>query len=403
VTTSLLYIDCFSGIAGDMMLGALMHLDGEAARAIRAAVDALPLRGFNLVQQEVLRSGIAALRVTVDVDEAEQPERSLSEILALIDSAELAPGARKRARDMFEALAAAEGRVHGVPASSVHFHELGAVDSIVDIVGVAAGLDALDAEVHCAHVPLGKGFVRCRHGTLPLPAPATLALLEGVPVVGTEVEAELVTPTGAAIVRTQATAFGPLPAMRPRATGWGAGTRDQPERPGLLRLVLGDPVTAAHERTCVVLVANVDDMTAEVAAHALEAALDTGALDAWVTPVVMKKGRPAMQVGVLARIADRDRLARVLLSETTTIGLRYHEVGRVELDRRVVRVTTPHGEIPVKVSTGHGVPANVAPEYEACRAAARQRGVPLKVVMAAATAAALRSLGMADYRRESDE
>lgn len=393
MTTAILYIDCFSGIAGDMMLGALIDLGDDVERAIRAALAGLPLRGYRLVHEEVHRSGIAARKVTVEVDEAEQPERSLAEILDLLEAADLAPGVRRRAREMFEALGRAEGRVHGVPAELVHFHEVGAVDSIVDIVGVAAGLDVLDAEVHCAHVPLGRGFVRCRHGTLPVPAPATLAVLEGVPVHGTEVPSELVTPTGAAIVRTQATVFGPLPSMRPRATGWGAGTRDHPELPGLLRLVLGEPLLAPHAGGCVVLVANVDDMTAEVAAHALERALDAGALDAWVAPITMKKGRPALQVGVLARLRDRDRLAQVLLAETTTIGLRFHEVGRVELARRVVTVATPYGEIPVKVSEGGGVPANLSPEFEACRSAAREHGVPLKVVMAFATAAALKVVG----------
>ncbi len=383
----LLYIDCFSGIAGDMMLGALLDLGEPVRRAVRRALDGLPLAGFRVEVDRVRRHGIAANKVRVEVDESEQPERTLTQILDLLDRAELTEGARQRARRMFEALGEAEGRVHDRPAAEVHFHEVGAVDSIVDIVGVAAGLDHLGAEVHCAPVPLGQGFVRCRHGNLPVPAPATLTLLRGVPVRGTELAEELVTPTGAVIVRTQADTFGPLPPMVPSAMGWGAGDRDRPERPGLLRLVLGEGQVEARPGACVVLEANVDDMTAELAAHALERALAEGALDAWAAPITMKKGRPALQLGVLARRADQDRLARLILEETTSIGLRFYEVGRVELPRRVVEVETPYGPIPVKLAGGEGGPFNAAPEYEACRRAAEAHKVPLKRVMAAAVAA----------------
>ena len=388
----ILYIDCFAGIAGDMMLGALCDLGVEVRGAVEAELARLPLGGFHLEVRRESRGGIEASRVQVVLESEDEPCRTYADIRSMLEAAPLDPEARRRALETFEALAIAEGRVHGRPPEEVHFHEVGAVDSIVDIVGVAAGLAHLDAEVHAARVPLGRGFVRCHHGSLPLPAPATLELLSGLPIVGTDIEAELVTPTGAAILKTQAVAFGPLPAMRPRAVGWGAGSRDHADRPGLLRLVLGETEAAARSGACVVVEANVDDMTGEVAAHAMERALSAGALDAWVSPITMKKGRPAMTVSLLVRRADLEPLATLLMAETTTIGLRFHEVGRMELPRRMIEVQTPWGPIPVKVSGGPGSPCTVAPEFEACRAAALASERPLKEVLARAAAEALAAL-----------
>jgi uncharacterized protein (TIGR00299 family) protein len=389
----ILYVDCFAGISGDMMLGALLDLGQATADAIHEALGAVSHLGFLLMEGEVERSGIRARTVRVGVtDEPDQPERSWAQIRAIIEGSALGEGVKARALAMFEALARAEGRVHGVAPEAVHFHEVGAVDSIVDVIGVAAGLAHVDAEVHAARVPLsGGGFVESRHGTLPLPAPATLALLEGVPVYGTDLHEELVTPTGAAILRSQVARFGALPPMRPTAIGWGAGTRDRPGRPGLLRLVLGEPPLEAREAACVVIEANVDDMTGELAGHAIERALAAGALDAWAAPITMKKGRPALQLGVLALRADLEKLGALVLRETTSIGLRFTEVGRLELPRRVVVVETAYGPIPVKLSGGGaaGVPTNVAPEFDACREAALRADVPLKLVIAAAAAAAL--------------
>ncbi len=391
----LLYIDCFAGIAGDMMLGALVHLGPEVRSAVEEDLARLPLPGFHLRIGRERRGGIEATRVEVVVEHEDHPHRAYGDIRTMLEAAPIRPGTRGRALEAFGALAVAEGRVHGRAPEEVCFHEVGAVDSIVDIVGVAAGLAHLDAEVWSAPVPLGRGFVRCQHGPLPLPAPATLELLEGVPVQGTHVESELVTPTGAAILRTQASGFGPLPAMRPRAVGWGAGSRDHADRPGLLRLVLGETDSSARAAACVVVEANVDDMTAEVAAHAMERALAAGALDAWVSPITMKKGRPAMTLSLLVRRADLEALAALLMAETTTIGLRFHEVGRMELPRRMIEVDSPWGPLPVKVSGGPGGPLTVAPEFEACRKVALEAGVPLKEVLARAAAAALSALSSA--------
>jgi hypothetical protein len=292
--------------------------------------------------------------------------------------AELALGA-------FAEIAAAEARVHGSDVEQVHFHEVGAVDSIADIVGAAAALRHVGGRVVAAPVPLGRGFVETRHGTLPLPAPATLLILEGVPVHGTEVDAELTTPTGAALIKTAADDFGPFPPMIPERVGFGAGTREPEGRPGLLRVVLGAPRRpAAGDDACWVVESNIDDVTGEVAAHAMERLLEAGALDAWIEPIQMKKGRPAIKLSVLCRRDDLERLGAELLRETPTIGLRHHPVGRIEMEREVLEVETPFGAIRVKLSRGPLGAVNAAPEFEDCRRAAREHGVPLKQVMALA-------------------
>lgn len=376
-----------------MMLGALLDLGSGPSEAIHKALDAVAELGFLLMESDVERNGIQARSVRVALTtETDQPDRSYAEIRNLIEKGGLEEGVKTRAIEMFEALAAAEGKVHGTTPEKVHFHEVGAVDSIVDIIGVAAGLEHLDADIHACKVPVGHGFVKARHGVLPVPAPATLHLLEGIPIEGTEIADELVTPTGATILKTQVHHFGHLPPMRPLSTGWGAGTRDHDDRPGLLRVVLGEPVVESKNAVCVAIEANIDDMTGEVAAHAIGQVMDAGALDAWVTPITMKKGRPAMQLGALVAKADLERLTRVILNETTTIGLRFHEVGRVEMPRRTVTVITVYGPIPVKLSGGDDGPRNVAPEFDSCRKAARRKGVPVKHVLAAAAAAALKQL-----------
>ncbi len=385
----LLFIDCFSGIAGDMMLAALLDLDKQCETAIRDSLVALEDLGLRLVDGETFRAGIRARTVRFEAAAPEdQPARTMADIRRLLEAHDLRDGVRARAISAFEAVAEAEGLIHGRSAETVHFHEVGALDSIGDFVGVAAGLEYLDAEVHCARVPLGRGFVQCRHGTIPVPAPATLALLEGLPVEGTEIESELVTPTGAAILRTQVTTFGVLPPMRPRAIGWGAGKREHAERPGLLRLVLGERLDKPTNGPLVVMEANIDDMTPELAAHCISRALEEGALDAWVVPITMKKGRPAIQLGILARPHDRERLAALLFEESTTIGLRAWEVERFELPREVIQVETSWGVVDVKIAGAPGA-ANIAPEFDSCREVAQRAGVPLKLVAAAALAAAL--------------
>ncbi|HUT79176.1 MAG TPA: LarC family nickel insertion protein, partial [Polyangia bacterium] len=273
------------------------------------------------------------------------------------------------------------------------FHEVGAVDSIVDIVGIAAALDHLGVELGCAPLPLGRGFVETRHGTLPLPAPATLFLLEGVPVYGTEIESELVTPTGAAVVKACARWFGTLPPMVVERVGYGAGSGSHPRRPGLLRAVLGRAGDGGccriGEGSHLVIEANIDDITGQLAGEALDRLLEHGALDAWIAPIQMKKGRPAVTLSALCRRDDLERISGVFLRETPTIGLRFHPVGRIEMEREIREVETPFGRIRIKLARGPGGARNAAPEFEDCRRAAREGDVPLKRVLAAAAAAAL--------------
>ncbi|MCC6521155.1 MAG: nickel pincer cofactor biosynthesis protein LarC [Polyangiaceae bacterium] len=385
----LLFLDCPSGVAGDMTLAALLDL-GVPLAAVERALAALPLGGYRLVLGHAHRSGIVATTFQVELTEP-HPERSYATIDRLLADAPLEPGVRSLARRIFRRLGEAEATVHATPLDDVHFHEVGGVDAIVDIVGAAAALDYLGADVACSPLPLGRGFVTARHGVLPLPAPATVLCLRHVPTYGVELEVELVTPTGAAIVATAARHFVPWPRFRPERVGHGAGTRELPDRPNVLRAVLGEP--SAHARdlgTHVVCEANVDDMTGELAAHAIGALFDAGALDAWAVPIVMKKGRPGLTIAALATHERADAVAGCLLTETTTIGLRRSTVTRTELARRMIEVPTRFGSLPLKVTEGPdgaGHAPSAKPEFAACAAAAREHGVPVRVVLAAALAA----------------
>jgi uncharacterized protein (TIGR00299 family) protein len=277
-----------------------------------------------------------------------------------------------------------------MPLADVHFHEVGAVDAIVDIVGAAAAIVYLGAEVVGSPVPMGRGFVKARHGVLPLPAPAAVECLRGVPTYGVEIDAELVTPTGAAILATAASRFERWPTFAPDRVGWGGGSRELPDRPNLLRAVLGTRPAPADEATGgathVIVEANVDDITGEVAAHAIEALFAAGAVDAWAAPITMKKGRPALTLSALAPAARAD--AGVMLAETTTIGVRKIPVTRTERPRRTITVATAFGPISIKVSEGPFGPPQMKPEFDECAAAAKTHGVPVREVIAAALAAA---------------
>jgi uncharacterized protein (TIGR00299 family) protein len=291
---------------------------------------------------------------------------------------------------MFDRIAAVEARLHGVSVEEVAFHEVGAVDSIVDVVGTAAALDWLaPVRVTSRRVPLGGGAVETAHGRLPVPAPATLQLLAGAEVEAGPVAVELTTPTGAAIVAATATAFGPLPPLTVIAVGWGAGERDLAEQPNLLRVVAGRPPHAepGPSDEVVLVEANVDDMNPELAEPLLEALFAAGALDAWLTPIVMKKGRPALLVSALCPPAHRAEVASALFRESTTIGVRFLPAARTVLPRRFVEVETPYGTVPIKVAGAGDEVVNAAPEYEVCRRLARERGVPVKLVYLAAQAA----------------
>jgi uncharacterized protein (TIGR00299 family) protein len=378
-----LFLDTASGIAGDMLVAALVDL-GVPFAAVVEATSGLGLEGFDLVLRRARTGSIGATHVEVVV-RAPQPQRDWGDIRELLDRAALYPGTRDRALRIFERLAVAEARVHRVHADEVHFHEVGAVDSIVDIVCAAACLEYLGSSVVAAPVPLGWGFVDSEHGMLPLPAPATLECLKGLPTYDAGLEVELVTPTGAAILATMVDSFARWPTFAPERVGWGAGTRALPDRPNALRVVLGTPADEARAAgDFVVLEANVDDLTGELAGHAIQALLGAGALDAWAVPVTMKKGRPGLVLSALVRAPDAERLGAVMLRETTSLGVRKLAADRLERPRREIVVETRFGPIPVKVAEGPYGPAQAKPEFDACERAAGLADVSVREVLQAA-------------------
>jgi len=384
----LLFLDAFSGIAGDMTIAALLDL-GVPLGVLEEAVRPLGLEGVELHVERVRAGAIGARRFWVEVA-APQPERTHAEIDHLLGSAPLDPEVAGLARRIFRRLAEAEAEVHRVAVESVHFHEVGAVDAIVDVLGAAAGLVYLGAEIIVSPLPLGHGRVNTRHGWLPLPAPATVLCLRGLPTYEAGIEAELVTPTGAAIAATVATRVARWPSMAPERVGWGAGSQQLPDRPNALRAVLGSPLDVAPpvDEDYVLLESNLDDFTGELAGNALESLLAAGALDAWVVPCTMKKGRPGMVLGALGRREQASSLAALILRETSSLGVRHTRVGRTERPREVRLVETRYGTIPVKVSSGPYGPAGLKPEFDACRELARRHGVPVREVLAEALRAA---------------
>jgi uncharacterized protein (TIGR00299 family) protein len=384
----LLFFDAFSGVAGDMTVAAFVDL-GVPLAVIENALAKLPVSGFHLHVGHVHRSAVVATTFDVHV-EGSQPERTYGAIDQMLLESPLSDSIKNIARRIFRKLGEAEANVHKMDLADVHFHEVGGVDAIVDIVGAATGFDWLGATVVASPLPMSHGFVSAMHGTLPLPAPAVVECLTGVPTYGVDLDKELVTPTGAAIVATMASKFERWPAFSPERVGWGGGRRELPDRPNLLRLVLGAPesISAPASGSHVVVEANVDDMNGELAGHALAMLLASGALDAWATPVVMKKGRPGLTLSALARAEEADVVAASVLRETSSIGVRVVSVGRVERPRRIVEVSTPFGPIPVKVSTGPYGPPLLKPEFDACARAAAASGVTVREVLTAALTAA---------------
>jgi pyridinium-3,5-bisthiocarboxylic acid mononucleotide nickel chelatase len=383
----ILYLDAGSGLAGDMLVAALLDL-GIPESAVVSGLASVAIEGYELKHSRVLRSSISGRHFEVAVNKA-QPARDYRSILQLLEAASnLSDGARSIALKAFGILAQAEAEVHACPVESVHFHEVGAVDSIVDITAAAIALDHLGAEVVCSPLPIGRGSVRTQHGVIPLPAPATLLCLRGVPTYDSQLSAELVTPTGACLVAAVATRFGDWPSMRADRVGLGAGSKDFPDRANLLRVVLAHPEPsfgANHKRgQHVVIEANIDDLSPEVAAYASQRALQAGALDVWTTPIAMKKGRSAVTISILCNAHDLDLQAKILFEETSTLGLRHYTVDRLERPRRSAQVETCYGVIAIKIAGGEGLDELVAPEYESCREAAERHSVPIRKVYAAA-------------------
>lgn len=385
-----LYFDCFSGASGDMINGALIDL-GVSLSRLQEQLSKLPLTGYRIRATETKRTGLRAIKFDVDIDQSPQPERRLSDILATITAAPLSDSVKRLSQQVFIRLGEAEAKAHGVSPEDVHFHEVGAVDSIVDIVGACIGFHELGVEQFvCSPINVGRGMVNCSHGQMPVPVVATAELLKGAVVYTSDVDAELVTPTGAAIISTVTQAHGALPPLKLERVGYGAGTKQWPDRPNLIRLMLGEtpgPAASVQIDKVTVIEANIDDSSPELLGYFMEVGLKAGALDVFYTPIQMKKNRPAIKLTVVCRDGDRERMAALIFRETTTVGLRFYEAERRVLDRRWMEVATPFGPIRVKVAYLNESIVNVAPEYDDCKAAAEQHQLPLRQVIEYAVAA----------------
>ena len=406
---TVLYFDCFSGASGDMLLGALIDA-GVPLAEIRRALGSLAIDPDAVWTEAVVRTGIRAKKFCVRGEQGEhthagdprpdhEPHRTLADITALIDGSALSATGKGRAKALFRRLGEVEAAIHGVPLDQVHLHEVGALDSIIDIVGTVHALEYLDADrIVASPLNVGSGSVRAAHGVYPVPAPATLQLLAGAPVYAGPQKAEMVTPTGALLVGGYAAAFGPLPPMTVRAVGYGAGSRDFPDAPNVLRVVVGDTASvdtaigaqpnpdAAPDRVSVIE-AEIDDMTPQLFGVVMDALLAAGALDVFYTSVQMKKNRPGTLLTVIAPPERRVSLTGLIFRETTTIGVRYRESEREVLDRETVVVATAVGPIRVKVARQRGEVLNVSPEFDDCVRAARAAGRPVKEVQALAVRA----------------
>jgi pyridinium-3,5-bisthiocarboxylic acid mononucleotide nickel chelatase len=377
------YFDCFSGISGDMTLGALLDA-GVSVEHLRAELQLLNLPGWELSTEKVWKNGMAATHAKVRVQDT-TTHRSLSTIVEIIEKSSLSPAVKDRARAIFKKLGEAEAAVHDVPIEKIHFHEVGAIDAIVDIVGACIGFAALGIDSFaCSPLNVGGGTAKMAHGVLPVPAPATARLLLGKPTYSNGVQKELVTPTGAAIVATLCSHFGPQPPMTVSDIGYGAGTADLEGQPNVLRLMVGeaaDKRAAAESETIRVLEANLDDMNPQIYGYFLEKALAAGALDVFSTPVQMKKNRPGMLVTVLCKPEDEPKFHEMFFAETTTLGVRTYAAERRVLARQWESVHTSFGDVRIKVARLNGHIRQASPEFEDCRKLAEAKNVPLQRVM----------------------
>lgn len=372
------YFNCFSGISGDMVLAALVDL-GWPIKELERELNKLDLFNYQIEAEKVAKQGIISTQIKIRIKEGKK-ERTLKDILSILDRSKLEEKIKERSQAIFIRLASVEAKIHGKNMQEVHFHELGGLDTIIDVVGAVAGMKYLGIEkVYSSSLPLGKGFVKCSHGTLPVPAPATLELLKGVPVYGSNIEAELVTPTGAAIISTLAEDFGQLPPMKIDNIGYGAGQRDLPI-PNLLRVSLGMLKDVYEEDVVSLIQTNIDDMNPEFYEHIIDRLFDGGALDVFLTPIQMKKTRPATMLSVITDEEKMERVVELIFDETTTLGVRISRIKRRKLSREKRKIPTKYGKIEVKIGKLNGMVKNISPSNEECRKIAARLNIPLKKV-----------------------
>jgi len=373
------YLDCFSGISGDMFLGALLDI-GMPFEELEKAISSLPFHGYSIDWKKEMKNGLSSTKFMVSVDD-HHVHRNLLDIEEIIEAGKLNDEVKQRSMRVFRAIAEVEGRIHNHPPEKVHFHEVGAVDSIIDIVGAAFGVDYLGiTSFNASHIPLGSGFIKSGHGTIPVPAPATVGLLKGVPVYSSGLEYELVTPTGAALVKEFVDSFEGMPPMIIKNIGYGAGTRDLQERPNLLRIIEGQSTKENDTDTVAVLEANIDDTNPEWLGFIMEKLFEEGALDVIYTPVHMKKNRPGIQIEIIGKPDTRDHLMDILFNESTTIGIRYRYSQRKVLKREKASIDSPWGKLDAKKIMRPDGSFFLQPEYESCKKIAREHGIPIKDV-----------------------
>ncbi|MBI3392459.1 MAG: nickel pincer cofactor biosynthesis protein LarC [Nitrospirae bacterium] len=385
------YLDCFAGVSGDMVLGALVDA-GHPLPALRKALRAVDLPPFRLKAERVSRNGIAATLLYV-VTAGKPPARGWRDLDRLLAKSGLASSVKSRSREVLRRLGEAEAKVHGIPIEKVHFHEVGAVDTLVDVVGTVAALESLGIrKVFASTVNVGSGTMEGSHGLHPVPAPATMELLKGVPVRGSSPSVETATPTGAALLAALAEGFGPMPPMSVASIGYGAGSRDVRERPNVLRVLIGETIRSEGSETVVKIETNIDDMDPRLYENVLHACFAAGALDVWLTPIQMKKGRPGILLSALAPEPRAESVAGTILRETTSLGVRMAPMQRQMLARRTQEVRTRFGDVRVKLGMDGGAVVTAQPEYEDVNRLAARRGVPAKEVLSAAQAAARRMI-----------
>ncbi len=393
---NIIYADCFSGISGDMLLGALIEL-GIDMEWLQSELSCVGIESFRFETNKVKKGGIQCTQCKIICHGHEKVTRGIEDIKKIIKESNLKQNIKDNAIEIFQSLADAEAKIHNIPVSEIHFHELGALDSLVDILGVIIAFDNLGIKAfYSSPLPLGRGLINTQHGPIPVPAPATLALLSGIPVIHTGIEAELVTPTGAALVNALARGFGAPPEMVIKKIGYGAGTRDLPDRPNCLRLILGESeyisADTLIEEYIEVLNCDIDDMNPEFYTYIMENLFNAGALDVTLSQIIMKKGRPGVRISVLAQMNSISKLVNILLTETTTTGIRVNRVRRYKASRQIKTVLTQYGPVRVKYAWKDNNMINVSPEYEDCFKIARKYNRPLKFIYQEIIAEVLKKL-----------
>jgi len=384
------YFDCFSGASGDMILGSMIDA-GLSSRRLGEELKKLHLPSIRLKVKKILKNGISATRVVVEGRET-RPHRNLKELLKIVDRSRLGSEIKFQSREIFKRIASVEAEIHRKPAEEIHFHELGGLDSVVDIVGSVWGLGQIGVdEIHVSKINVGTGFVKSEHGILPVPAPATLALMKGKPIYSSGVERELLTPTGAAILTSLGSRFGQLPSMKIERIGYGAGWDDLPH-PNLLRLIIGTSTAISGEEKVTVIETNIDDMNPQFYDYVMEKLLAMGVLDVFMTPILMKKNRPATLLTIISPSEKLPSITSFLLRETTTLGLRWREEERSRTDREILSFQTRYGKIQFKLARWEGKIVNLSPEYDDCKRLALRKKVPLKKIFEEARREAMTSL-----------